>query len=472
MNINVWSSFTKRKNSTLQPTGGTTVTAVLKEATSIERPSFILMTPIADYTYVEAFGHYYFVEDVINLDASRCEIICSMDVLASYKSDITAYTAFVERAASSYDSFLADPLLSAQQKISDVETASTAMSYMGGSSFILQALTKDEGMALYAASDLSPFAKIVDPSCYQASDITDWIDKKIAQAFDLDVYIGGVKWVPINPGNIGTQIQSGGKFYVGPVDLGVPVSPATVVYKTSQITDNRWTVYPTLPSSGKYGDFRDASPRFVKYEMRLPGVGYVTLDPTVIGKIMNDTSLGLAVQMDIDFISGNAVYTIFMRTTTAGQPENLRPFARFMGNISVDVPIGKAVADMGKSVGMLAGSIAAGAQVGGVAGAAVGAVVGAVEAIHNEMTPDVSMVGGSGNKSDIRLCAGAIVITAQRYSAKDYPTNVAGRPLMQNVQLSTLSGFVKCGNASVPVNAHASERDAINNFLNTGFYIE
>ena len=472
MNIKLWTSFTKRKNSTLQPTSGTTVTCYLKEDTSLLRPSFIISHPITQYTYAQAFGNYYFVEDVVNLDANRSEVVCSLDVLASYKSSITAYTAFVERAASAYDVWLNDPLLSVEQKISDIETSSTSMSYIGGSSFVIQALTKDDGMALYAASDLTPFAKVVDPSCYDATDIVDWIDKKIAQAFDLDVYIGDIRWIPINPGNIGTQIQSGGKFYVGPVDLGVPVSPNTVVYKASQITDRRWTVYPTLPESGKYGDFRDASPRFVRYKMRLPGVGYVELDPMVIGKVINETNTGLALQMDIDFVSGNVAYTVFVRNTAAGQPENLRPFAKYLGNLSVNVPIGKAVANMEKSAGIMAGSVGAGMAAGGAIGAAVGAVVGAVEALYNEMTPDVSMIGGSGNKSDIRYCSGAIEITAERFTARDYPTNVAGRPLMQNRTLSTLSGYVKCGNASVPVNAADTVRDEINRYLNTGFYIE
>ena len=472
MNIYVWNNFTKKHNSTLQPTGGTTVSAYLKEATSIERPSFILQTPIADYTYVQAFGHYYFVDDVINLDASRCELLCSMDVLATYKSDIMAYTAFVERAASSYDIWLNDPLLSAQQTIQDVEKASQSSSYLSGSSFIVQTMTRDDGMSLYAMSNLTPFSHILTPSCYDANDITEWINSKIAQAFDLDVYIGSVKWFPINPGSIplSTKISAGNPFYVGPVNVGLPASPD--IYKSSQITTGTTEVYAALPTSQKFGDFRDCNPRFVRYKMRLPGVGFVNLDPSLIGRVINTANLGIGIHMAIDFVTGGIAHTLYLRNTAAGQPENQRPFARYIGNIGVDVPIGKSVADIGKSVGMFAGSLAAGAQVGGVAGAAVGAFVGAIEAIHNELTPDTSMTGGSGNKVDIAECSGAVQVIAERFDGKDYPTIVAGRPLMQNVLLGNLSGYVKCGNASVPVNSHASERDAINNYLNSGFYIE
>ena len=67
MNIYVWSNFTKKRNSTLQPTGGTSKTVHLKEQTSIEKPSFILAEPMPNYNYVQAFGNYYFVTDIINL---------------------------------------------------------------------------------------------------------------------------------------------------------------------------------------------------------------------------------------------------------------------------------------------------------------------------------------------------------------------------------------------------------------------
>ena len=465
MNINVWTNFSKRRNSTKQPTSGTTVTCVLKEETSIENPSFILNTPIADYTYVEAFGHYYFVDDVININAGMCELVCSMDVLASYKSDITSYTAFVERASSSYDVFINDPLLSTQQKISTVNRSATSMSIMGGHCFVAQVLSRTDGVVLYATSNLEPYKQLLTPSCYSAQDVIDWIDSKIAQAFDLDVYIGSIKWLPIAPNQIGSLTND---FVIGPIEVGVPAGYN--IYKASQITWVRDVVYDVgIPTAGSFGDFRDCNPRFSRYLMRLPGVGLVELDPVVIGSIINDSTQQLNVQIDIDFVSGDVVYYLEKQTVNATPYQEI---ARYRGNISVDVPIAKSTADFGKSVGTFAGSVGAGAAAGGLVGAAVGAVAGLVGAIGNELTPDTSMIGGGGNKSDISYSAGAIVVIAEHYGSKEFATTVAGRPLMQNVTLSTLSGFVKCGNASVPVNAHASERDAINSFLNSGFYIE
>lgn len=470
MNINVWTNFSKRRNSTKQPTSGTTVTCVLKEETSIENPSFILNTPIADYTYVEAFGHYYFVDDVININAGMCELVCSMDVLASYKSDITSYTAFVERSASSYDVFVNDNLLSNQQKIIHMEHSTSTMTYLGGSCFVVQVLSGDPnpgegGVVLYATQDLSPYAKLLQSGTYNAQDIIDWIDKKIAQAFDLDVYIGTVKWLPINANLIGTLTND---FYVGPIEVGVP--SGYNIYKSNQTPYIRDVVYGmAIPSTYAFGDFRDCNPRFTRYTLRLPGVGLVELDPVMIGSILHDSSYQLDIAMEIDYISGDIVY--YLRKAPVGLT-GYEEFARYRGNISVDVPIAKSTADFGKSVNTFAGSVGAGLAAGGAVGAAVGAVAGIVGVVANELTPDTSMIGGGGNRSDISYTSGALRLYVEHYGSKDYPTAVAGRPLMQNVTLSTLSGFVKCGNASVPVNAHASERDAINSFLNSGFYIE
>ena len=81
------------------------------------------------------------------------------------------------------------------------------------------------------------------------------------------------------------------------------------------------------------------------------------------------------------------------------------------------------------------------------------------------------MMGGSGNKADMRNHT-TITLTRRQYGAKEYPTAVAGRPLMQNIVLGNLYGFIKCGGASVPVNAPDQVRDEINSYLNNGFYME
>lgn len=460
MNIYVWNNFTKRKNSTLQPSNGTLKQVVLKEDTSISNPTFIINEPLPNYTYVSAFGNYYFVTDVTNLSANQSAISCTIDVLATYRSAILNYNAFVERSNSNYDVFVNDPLLSSRQLITSETVTNTPLpSFFGTGCYISEVMTKDSGITLYVTPDLSVFRQILDPSCYDSQDILDWIDTKIAQAFDLDVYVGSIKWVPFDASEIGSASSS---FFVGPVDVGVP--SGYIVRKANQNFTKVSTIQISLPSTGLYGDFRDCNPKFTQYNVRLAGVGVVELDPAIIGSCIHN-STPLYCDIRVDLVSGDIVFQFHIGSVNS-------QFARFKGNISVNVPIGKSVSDMTNSISMVAGGVGGGAVAGGVFGAVVGGVAGLIGAIHNEMTPQTSIVGGSGNKADLSSTRGYILLSRRTYGSKEFATSVAGRPLMQNVSLGSLSGFCKCGNASVPVNARDEERDMINSYLNSGVYIE
>lgn len=473
MEIKVWTTFTKRKNSTLQPTGGTTVTAYLKEETSIRNPSFILQTPVAGYTYVQAFGRYYFVTDVINLDASRCEVQCAVDVLATYKSAIGSYTAFVERSASTYDIYLRDPLLSVEQKYtSDTMTTTNLASVFSSSGmYTIPIMTKRAGHSIYCTNSLEFLKGILNSGCYNASDIADWISSKIAAAFDLDVYIGAIKWMPLNLTNIGVTVPHNA-VSVGPVMIKEEYIPdSAVIHNVSATANTGVRVAVSLPSA-YFGDFRDADPDFVQYSITLPGIGTAPLDPAFVGScILNGTTL--YDQMAIDIATG--LITHIIETGSSGVK-----FCNFKGSIAVEIPIGKARANTIETVAAFVGGtsssvsslLGGGGSGGSIASAAGTSIMTGLSVIKNGYCPQVSMIGGSGNHYDLQLNSTAIRINRKVFGSKEYPTNVAGRPLYQNIQLSGLSGFVKCGNASVPVNARDDERVEINNYLNSGFYME
>ena len=475
MVIKVFTDFTKRKNSTRQPAGGQDINCVLKEDTSILRPVFILNTPVANYTYVQAFRNYYFVSDVVNLDANRCEVHCTLDVLATYKADIAAYPAFVERSASMFDVFVNDTLLSQKQLLYSETRHSTSLSsfFSQTGCFVAEVMAKDQGIVLYASSNLDPYKFILMPAGYTTADIQEWIQSTISQSFDLDVYIGSVKWFPFNASDLGSSL--GDHFPIGPVDIAAAVKASPdysgtwpyTVYKVPQIgpsSHKTTSVSLVLPTAGNFNDFRDCNNNYTQYNLYLPGVGMVNLDAAIVGYAINQNKT-IYVDIWVDLISGEITYRLRLGA-------NATNIGRYSGNISIDVPIGRSAVDVTKSAKMVAGSIGAGAAVGGVWGAIGGALVGGIEAIHNSLTPDTSMIGGAGNKAELANITGSIQLSRKQYGAKDFPQAVAGRPLMQNIVLGNLSGFVKCGSSSVPVNAPDQVRDEINSYLNNGFYME
>ena len=76
MKIKYYSAFSKKRNSTKIPTGGTEVDVYLKESTSILNPVFITKTipDTANYIYCGDFGRYYFVTDIVHVTSTNIEI--------------------------------------------------------------------------------------------------------------------------------------------------------------------------------------------------------------------------------------------------------------------------------------------------------------------------------------------------------------------------------------------------------------
>ena len=89
MTIVTWSGFSKRVNSTKQPlaASGTQRTVLLKDGCDVKAPVFTLNTLDMSINYVNAFGNYYFAE-VKNLDGHRSEIRCTLDHMATFKTQI------------------------------------------------------------------------------------------------------------------------------------------------------------------------------------------------------------------------------------------------------------------------------------------------------------------------------------------------------------------------------------------------
>ena len=92
-------NFAKRANSTKQPTGlsGTDWSVVLKEKTSYDQPVFLLTSNSQpEFNYLQWGSWYYFVTGISYVRNDLYEVSCDLDVLATYKAQIGATTAFVK----------------------------------------------------------------------------------------------------------------------------------------------------------------------------------------------------------------------------------------------------------------------------------------------------------------------------------------------------------------------------------------
>lgn len=80
---------------------------VLKSDVDLMRPVFILKTSLivynSNYVYSNFTGRYYYIENITALSGGRISVQCKIDVLHTYRAEIKASSAWVERSAATTD---------------------------------------------------------------------------------------------------------------------------------------------------------------------------------------------------------------------------------------------------------------------------------------------------------------------------------------------------------------------------------
>ena len=116
VSMTFYSNFSKRENSTKQPTGGTSYNVVFKDSFSIIGGTVKLQASFdtaKNYTAAKYGNNFYKVVDVVSTTNNIVEITLTLDVLATYKSEIAAYTGLIERSPSSSEiNYLPDDTIS------------------------------------------------------------------------------------------------------------------------------------------------------------------------------------------------------------------------------------------------------------------------------------------------------------------------------------------------------------------------
>ncbi len=69
----------------------------------------------SNYIYVEEFGRYYYITNIISVNYTLWELHCHVDVLMSYKEQIRAQTAIVARQEAEYNLMLDDGIFMCYQ---------------------------------------------------------------------------------------------------------------------------------------------------------------------------------------------------------------------------------------------------------------------------------------------------------------------------------------------------------------------
>lgn len=95
-----------------------TINGVWKENTDVLEPHVVInnrsMTGV-NYCYIPEFDRYYYIDDHAKITGGQVEIVCSVDVLMSWKEYFKILTAVIARQENQWNLYLNDEMFKAYQ---------------------------------------------------------------------------------------------------------------------------------------------------------------------------------------------------------------------------------------------------------------------------------------------------------------------------------------------------------------------
>lgn len=451
-------SFSKRKNSTKQPTGGTSFTVTLNESgCSMLEPIFIItgssFATLCGYNYAQFKGMYYFITNIVNRRNSVNEVHCSLDSLASYKSDIASYKGTVARCSDSghYNDKLEDGFVTnTNVATTKVTTKATDFTATGVTSIRVAGAnsggTNVDGFTQFYTNDIeAALNKLMDVS--GLGQISQTADDLLNSNWQPFKYIMSAKQLPIN-----LSVEAGGvTCQVGLAPNMITVPNATKIVDNA--SGNRYYVknYPCAIPTPAYSDFRANSARFSMLNAFVPFIGNITI-PTQYATWDN-----LNVQYRVDLLTGATIARLTV-DKTVGNSTQYANIGVYHLNIGADVQLIGSSENFGTN---LLGSVP-------VIGKLLSGGDGTMFA------PNYDTVGNVGSMIDGTDSMTSIHVYLTYFGSSDIPVDECGKPCMDSQTISNLaSGYVQMFNPSInTVDAPGSVIDEINGYLKGGFYYE
>ena len=479
----------KKRNSTYVPTTELTASfsCALKDGCSDHNPVFLLSNPlnVFAFNYCKWDNWYYFVDDVVRERNQLVSVHCTLDVLATYKTEILNTTAFVAYSSVSGGSWLPDTRIPMKNDVS-ISKTSYSLPFLGDYemdevSFYLTVIGRSQfsaGGCTTWVMNIGELTALVDNiSTDNSSELTSVINALTsAQSIDAVMSIFAEEFTKCNLFNnaygsaaeciractwstLSCPTLGSDDIYLGDYDTGIFGDVADISPQHGSFT---------LSIPWQYSDWRRAA--FEDIYLFMPCVGMVSIASE---NLVNESSI--TVNYSYTVLDGNICFQVLAGNQVIGS---------YSGRASGEYPIGlnrgasaldtfqTFLGGAEKTVTVASrGSIMNG---GNILPTAASAVLTGIDVATASAQKHPSCIGGIGGGSGIALTSEAVCFSVAHGSSCE-PSDMAavmGAPTMKPLTLSSCSGYCECIKAHCSVAASSDAVNMIDTFLNTGFYIE
>lgn len=442
-------NFSKRQDSTAIPadSAGTAVSVTIKNETSLNQPVFLLSGTRPNFTYAKFDGAYYFIDDIRSVRNGLYELVCSLDVLGTYRSQIQATTAFVEYCTGGNPD-LTDARVVPEGISPRGAQAAVALPFTDAGKFILSVVGKNGGQQFSMNRGLIDLIlqDVEQWADTQVSPAADWLDvaktwatQFMSQGSAVDC-IRECKWVPFDVDNLD---QGGG---VGQISLGNYVTSHTAHWIGEIAHHEERSISIPFSRTG----WRRLAP-YSDLSIFLPYVGVVSLDNAIFS-----TADSIGIDLSMNLSSGDIAYALSAGGVWLGT---------YGASTAVTIPIGFS-------------NISPQSVLNAISGAAIsmsyGNIFGAVGAVTSAFQATNTSIGGIQGGAGAGMPKSAVISLVER-DTSGAPGNMAavqGLPHFNTARLGDLSGYVQTRGASVAGSIRGAMRERINSMLDSGIFME
>lgn len=442
-------SFTKRKNSTAIPSGGTSFSITLKQETSLDNPVFYLNADdLSAYNYAAFNGAYYWIRDIRSVRDNLWEVECAIDVLATCRTAILVTEAYVEYCTNGNTDMIDSRIgveFDCQTVVNDREF--TIISPTVGAYFL--AVVGQDSCETFIVSQTA-MKNIMNNATQWSTNIIDdsTVETALKTIFTQTLAQGSAAecikaayWLPID----GSAVSGTGQT--------ITLGNFQTNYSGKAISDRVITETVSVPIQHTYSDWRKCQPYTMVY-LKLPFYGVVEVPSDVAAN-----NSAISVRLQINVLSGDFTYSL------RGNNENSY-YMQCGGNVFSPVLIGASnITAPVAAGGLVATGVAA--ALGNVAG-----VVAGVAATLAGVSPVPTASGAIGGTSNLNNFVDCLVRTRATSDTPTAGNAVQGLPYFKTAVIGQRSGYVQTKGFSLQGAFRSDIIDMVNDFMDSGVFIE
>lgn len=472
MNATIY-KFSKDPRSTARPSGGTSITGItFKNDTSRENPILKItanaLSDDYDWNYIHIMGNYYYINDIVFLNNDIWELHCTIDPLATWKTEIEASTQYVVRTTdvNTKDGSINDTAYSITNRVetSHVIAGDNTWYASNAGRAVIGVLGPNSGdTTTYYEVTTATLTALIET--LYGIDVTQQLSIAsielglLKTLYDPIKYMTSCVLLPITGGVTGNV----SKIKTGYVELPVGPLQARKINSNEDYVFTATISYSNHPQASARGIYLNNSPYTDRLLTVMP-FGTFHLD----GSKLNDYQNKIRLRATMTKSDGNALLEVFtIPDNTTGNHNTL-----FWSNamLGIQVPLYQSDSIFKQSYSLLGSQIGTvGATLSGNYGALPGLAADWCGTVNKLHAPDVHMVGGS---------SGSFVLYANTQPSLDSSfyyvipeDNQLGHMACDNYTLGSLHGINYCQNAHIALPAPSEEIENIKNVMNTGIII-